>query len=166
MLDVTSAHSAAALVTVPLVGYVAADKSPAGDVRNSGSNYLSTRFKQSRVTKGSALQLPPDTTDGYVNQDEFVNWVKSTWPNQPVIFSIDNEPDLWSDTHPEMHPNPVGLRRAVHPQRHLRHDGEDDATRVRSSRAGQLRLGRLRQPAGRARRRGQGRVPRLLPRPR
>ncbi len=39
---------AAALVTVPIVDYVAADKNGGCDVRNSGPNYLQTRFKQNR----------------------------------------------------------------------------------------------------------------------
>jgi hypothetical protein len=46
-------HNAGILVTVPMNGYVSADKSPGGDVRNSGSNYLQTRFKQELPAKGS-----------------------------------------------------------------------------------------------------------------
>ncbi len=105
-IDQASAAGAAALVTVPIVDYVSADKSPAGDVRNSGSNYLSTRFKQNTV-KGSGLSNPPDTTDAYVYQDEMVNWVAQTEPNATVLYQLDNEPDLWSSTHAEVHPNPV-----------------------------------------------------------
>ncbi|MFT3836912.1 MAG: glycoside hydrolase family 44 protein [Myxococcaceae bacterium] len=108
LLQSAAAHGAATLLTVPIVDYVAADKNGGGDVRNSGSNYLSTRFKQNRATKGSALSTTPDATDGYVNQDEFVSWVTANYGSQQVLFSMDNEPDLWSSTHAEIHPNSVG----------------------------------------------------------
>jgi hypothetical protein len=106
-LDPAKAHAAAALITVPIVDYVAGDESPAGDVRNSGADYLQTRFKQNKPTKGSAFSTTPSATDGFVYQDEFVNWVKSGYGTTNVIFSLDNEPDIWSGTHAEVHPNPV-----------------------------------------------------------
>jgi hypothetical protein len=110
MLNDARTQGAAAILTIPIVDYVAADKDGDGDVRNSGANYLMTRFKQNRALKGSALSTTPDATDPYVNQDEFVNWVKAVGaPNgPPVLFSLDNEPDLWKSTHAEVHPNPVG----------------------------------------------------------
>jgi hypothetical protein len=107
---VDQAHSAgaAALVTVPIVDYVSADKSPAGDVRNSGSNYLSTRFKQNKSAKGAPFVYPPDTTDAYVYQDEMVSWLtKTADPGATILFQLDNEPDIWSSTHAEVHPVPV-----------------------------------------------------------
>jgi hypothetical protein len=98
-----------ALLTIPIVDYVAGDENGGGDVRNSGSDYLQTRFKQNRATKGSDLSTTPDATDAYVNEDEFVNWVKTAGAaNGPsVVFALDNEPDLWSKTHAEVHPDPV-----------------------------------------------------------
>jgi len=97
-----------ALLTIPIVDYVAGDEGADGDVRNSGTDYLMTRFKQNRATKGSDLSATPDATDDYVNQDEFVNWVKTTTAGgPPVYFALDNEPDLWSGTHAEIHPKPV-----------------------------------------------------------
>jgi autotransporter-associated beta strand protein len=114
-----SDHNAGILLTIPTAGYVAADKLGNGDVRyvNGGStpdpNYLQTRFKISLPSKGSAFSNPPNTSDGYVYQDEFVNWVKTNYPyaqtdpNRPIFFALDNEPDLWSSTHAEVHPNPA-----------------------------------------------------------
>ncbi len=114
-----SDHNAGILITIPTAGYVSADKLGNGDVRyvNGGStpdpNYLQTRFKISLPSKGSAFSNPPDTSDGYVYQDEFVNWVKTNYPygqtdpNRPIFFALDNEPDLWSSTHAEVHPNPA-----------------------------------------------------------
>ena len=106
-LDPVESHGIAALITIPIVDYVSGDESPGGDVRNSGTDYLQTRFKQNKPTKGSALATTPSTTDGFVYQDEFVNWVKSGYGSTNVIFSLDNEPDLWSSTHAEVHPTPV-----------------------------------------------------------
>jgi len=109
------AKDAAAIVTVPIVDYVAADTndngdggagppSCVGDVRKSGTSYLSTRFKQNKPARGAAFSTTPDLTDAFVYQDEFVNWVKTTYAARKVVFSLDNEPDLWADTHAEIHP--------------------------------------------------------------
>jgi hypothetical protein len=104
-----SAHKAALLLTVPIQGYVAADKKGDGDVRNT-PNYLHVRFRPEKPVKGSAFTLtPPNTT---IYQDEFVNWVKTKYPYsqtdpaRPIWFSLDNEPDLWAETHEEVHPAP------------------------------------------------------------
>lgn len=110
-LQNASSHNAGTLLTIPMNGYVAADTLGNGDVRNSGANYLQTRFRQEVASKGAAYTLTPDLTDAYVYQDEFVNWVKTNFPygftdpNRPIWFSLDNEPDLWSSTHAEVHPN-------------------------------------------------------------
>lgn len=98
-----------ALLTIPIVDYVAADKNGGGDVRTSGADYLQTRFKQNRATKGADLSTTPDPADDYVNEDEFVNWVKTVGAasGPTVYFALDNEPDLWSGTHKEIHPMPV-----------------------------------------------------------
>lgn len=106
-VDEAIANDAAAIVTIPNVDYVSADKNGGGDVRNSGGNYLSTRFQQNRPTKGSAFSTTPDVNDDFVYQDEFVSWLHGEYPNAHVLFSMDNEPDLWSSTHAEVHPDPV-----------------------------------------------------------
>jgi hypothetical protein len=107
VVDAASSNGAVAIVTVPIVDYVSADKNGGGDVRNSGSDYLSTRFRQNRATKGSAFSNPPERTDAFVYQDEMVSWLKSVRPNAEVLFSLDNEPDLWASTHAEVHPDAV-----------------------------------------------------------
>ncbi|MEA2905552.1 MAG: hypothetical protein QOI12_2939 [Alphaproteobacteria bacterium] len=103
-------HSAAVLLTIPLVGnsgktYVAADSIPGNhvlcatnDFRPPGMctpnpNYLTQRFTESNP--------------GY--QQQFVDWVKTNWPANlqagapfPIWFSLDNEPELWKFGHPEL----------------------------------------------------------------
>jgi hypothetical protein len=100
------AISSAVLLTIPMLDVVAADKNGGGDVRNS-PNYMMTRFRQNKSTKPSALSLMPDPNDGFVYQDEFVNWVRQNAGSTPVLFALDNEPDLWSLTHAAIHPDPV-----------------------------------------------------------
>lgn len=101
-------HGAAAIVTVPTAGYVAADKKGDGDV-NQTPNYLETRFNKSLAHKGAAFQYPPDTTDHKVYQDEMVWWLEKIKSNAtPVWYMLDNEPDLWSGTHARIWPkNPT-----------------------------------------------------------
>jgi hypothetical protein len=107
------AAGAAVLITVPIVDHVAADKNGGCDVRASGPDYLQTRFNQNKPTKGAALSLAPNAADDFVYQDEYVNWLKTNHGDANVLFSLDNEPDLWSSTHAEVHPNPVGYAELV-----------------------------------------------------
>jgi hypothetical protein len=106
-LEAARNAGAGMIVTMPLIGYVAADKNggnAGGDVANT-ANYLSVRFHQSPARKGSAFSLTPDTTDAFVYQDEYVNFLDQTYPgafasaNTPLMISLDNEPDLWQSTH-------------------------------------------------------------------
>lgn len=103
-IDSAFGSQAAALVTVPTIGYVAADKNGDGDVAQT-PNYLSVRFRQSLPKKNAAFALNPDTTDAYVYQDEWVNFLKNRYPTaftdpkRQLFFSLDNEPDLWFHTH-------------------------------------------------------------------
>lgn len=111
-IEGASAHNAGILLTVPINGYVAADKNGDGDVRNS-LNYLQTRFDEGVARKPGPFALNPNLADGVVYQDEFVNWVKANYPygetdlDRPIWFSLDNEPDLWSSTHAAIHPDPL-----------------------------------------------------------
>ena len=102
-------HTGAALITVPVLGHVAADSSPGGDVIDSGPNYLQTRFKQIELVKGAPFATTPDTLDAFVYTDEYVNWmktvVKPARPGKQIFYSLDNEPDIWLSTHPRIEPH-------------------------------------------------------------
>ena len=107
---VARAHAALAsiVVTVPIAGYVSADKAGGGDV-NQTPNWLETRFLESRAAKGRGYSYPPDTGDRVVYQDEFVAWLESVSdarrdPSRTIFYSLDNEPDLWSSTHARIRP--------------------------------------------------------------
>jgi hypothetical protein len=92
------------VMTIPMIGYVAADKNGGGDV-NQTPGFLNTRFVKSVARKGSAFSLTPNTGDNIVYQDEFVNFLKQTFPSgfsgsqARISFMLDNEPDLWFATH-------------------------------------------------------------------
>ena len=119
LLKVTERRNAAALLTVPILPYVAADKlggsaAPAcsGDVRKTKS-FLTERFKESRALKGASLAETPDATDDSVSQDEFVAFVKNHSGDAPVLFSLDNQPELWSITHEAVHPEATSYEEVV-----------------------------------------------------
>ena len=104
-------NGAAHVVTVPMAGHVSADKS--GNVDLDDPNHLAERFHESLAKKGAAFDLSPDTSDDYVYQDEFINWLDHEFPGAlsddetPILLSLDNEPALWSHTHEEIHPDPA-----------------------------------------------------------
>ncbi len=112
-IDAAFDAGAAALVTMPIQGYVAADKNGGGDV-NQTPDYLNARFRQNLPAKGSALSLTPETNDEAVYQDEFLNWINTTYPGKlgaaspQILISLDNEPDLWHSTHVRIQPEPLG----------------------------------------------------------
>lgn len=105
ILDVTFRRGIAALLTVPIIGYVSADRNADGDVLKSGPDYLQTRFRRSVAAKGAPFSLAPDPRHPTVYQDEFVNWVKVRYaagfsdPSKEILFALDNEVDLWASTH-------------------------------------------------------------------
>ncbi|MBK7774798.1 MAG: hypothetical protein IPI43_11790 [Sandaracinaceae bacterium] len=93
-----------ALLTVPIAGWVSADTT--GPTPSDGSG-RGTRFLPPEATRGT-LRGAPSLSDGTVYTDEFVDGVRRTlMPSGTVFFSLDNEPDLWSSTHSEIHPTAV-----------------------------------------------------------
>lgn len=106
---------ASIIVTVPMAGYVSADKNGDGDV-NKTLDYLNKRFYKSLPHKGSPFAYPPDLQDKVVYEDEFVHWLEQTFPparrqsGASIFYSLDNEPDLWSSTHARIHPDKLTYR--------------------------------------------------------
>ncbi len=108
--DPTFARGQAFMATVPMSGYVSADACgcDVGITSADRAKRLAAHFRVSRATKGSPFTTSPNASDAFVYQDEFVNWLESTYPGRsthataPVFFSLDNEPDLWHETHEEI----------------------------------------------------------------
>lgn len=100
-----------AILTIPMAGYVAADKKGDGDV-NKTPNYLETRFVKSHAKKNGKFTYPPDLNDKAVYQDEFVWWINQTFPpaarnGGQIFYNLDNEPDIWNGTHARIRPQKV-----------------------------------------------------------
>jgi len=98
----------AGLMTVPLLGYVAADANGAVSLTNP---IQTSRFKSVVFAKGSAFTTTPSNSNASVYVDEMV-WatnqfysgmnVFTTNAALPIFIELDNEPDLWFHTHQEM----------------------------------------------------------------
>lgn len=117
--DQSIAMGAQSIVSLQMAGYVANDGK--GTVQPS-EVAPSLRWARADAKKPAAFALTPDLTDGVVYMDEFVNFLVRRYgsaASQRGVhwYSLDNEPALWSSTHPRIHPQPVGaaelLARAV-----------------------------------------------------
>lgn len=107
----------ALLLTVPMLDYVALTKSGGDVCRNrpdkkwecTNRKHWNLLFRRNLPSKpGKAkLSLTPDPKDGFVYQDEFVNWVnhqQKSHKGKKVFYSLDNEPGLWAETHKRVRP--------------------------------------------------------------
>jgi hypothetical protein len=108
-VDAARAGSASIIMTVPIAGFVSADESgPCPS--NPTPAQIAQHFFPIVAHKGSAFAYPPDTNDGEVYADEFVHYLESKYadaqtnPQERIFYMLDNEPDLWSSTHSEIHP--------------------------------------------------------------
>src|SRR5208337_3100013 len=97
------------LVTLPMAGYVAADKD--GEV-GENEKAPSKRWKKVLPRKRGNFTLTPNAKDPTVYDDEFVNFLVTQFKTADAggvrFYDLDNEPGLWSETHPRIHPKPTG----------------------------------------------------------
>jgi mannan endo-1,4-beta-mannosidase len=107
--DESVKQGAYSLITLQMAGYVAKDKN--GTVAEN-ETAPSGRWAMCSPRKESGFVLQPDTSDNNVYMDEMVNFLiskygLSTSNNGVKGYALDNEPCLWSSTHPRIHKNPV-----------------------------------------------------------
>ncbi len=108
-----SAAGASIIMTVPIAGWVSADESGPCDPHPASDSVIAQHFLPMLPSKGAAFAYPPDKNDGKVYADEFVAWLEGQFPDaqtdpqRRIFYMLDNEPDLWSSTHSEIHPDPV-----------------------------------------------------------
>jgi len=106
----------ATVATVPMVDYVTGDKG--GPVREP-ETAPSKRWVKSLPSRDKVAPFPsaPDLDDGVVYQDEFVHYLIEKLGNAKAgrigFYSLDNEPALWSETHPRVHPKAVTYRELI-----------------------------------------------------
>ena len=103
------------LTTLQMAGYVAGDKD--GTVKED-ETAPSKRWNKVEFRKNGELSLTPDLTDDTVYMDEFVNYLVKTYGDSTTstgfqAYSLDNEPCLWNDTHPRLHPEEVTNKELV-----------------------------------------------------
>lgn len=103
------------LITLQAAGYVSADKN--GEVKEEEAA-PSSRWAEVKFEKDGDFTLEPDTSDGFVYMDEYVNFLVNkfgTAKSETGIkgYSIDNEPALWSSTHARMHPDKAECKEIV-----------------------------------------------------
>ncbi|HOU90865.1 MAG TPA: glycoside hydrolase family 44 protein, partial [Polyangiaceae bacterium] len=102
------------LVTLQMAGYVSAD----GDgTVTEAETAPSARWREVVAAKGAPFTTSPDPDDGRVYMDELVSFLVGRFgaaaDGGVRGYALDNEPDLWSSTHPRIHPDPVGARELV-----------------------------------------------------
>ncbi|MEI7541817.1 MAG: glycoside hydrolase family 44 protein [bacterium] len=107
--------NAYSIITLPLAGYVSKDKNGPVGVKEIAP---SDRWAKVIFTKGKELSLEPDKNDGFVYVDEEVNFLVNKYGKADTStgvkgYSLDNEPDIWSTTHPRLHQNKVGAQEYV-----------------------------------------------------
>jgi len=102
------------LITIQMAGYVAADGNKAVTEAEAAP---SPRWKKIVVRKGSPLSLKPDLNDDVIYMDEFINFLINKFGKAEEggvgYYSLDNEPALWPNTHPRIHPDKTGYEELV-----------------------------------------------------
>jgi len=104
-VEKTKNLGAYALVTLPMAGYVSNDGKGAVEKKDTAP---SGRFVPVINRKNGALSLSPNLSDGAVYSDELINYLIAKLGNSRNGgirgYSLDNEPALWPNTHPRIHP--------------------------------------------------------------
>ena len=98
------------MTTLQMAGYVSAD---GRHTVYEDETAPSRRFKEVIFAKSSGLDDPPNLTDNYVYMDEYVNYLVNRLGSGVMHFNLDNEPALWPETHPRVHPEPTGAAELI-----------------------------------------------------
>jgi hypothetical protein len=96
--NVVKQVGAPVLMTMPITDYLAADKN--GPVDCADPNRLQNRFVRNNLNQKDFSSVQPDTSDAVVYQGQFVRYMAQQLADYPRFYSMDNEPDLWHETHP------------------------------------------------------------------
>ena len=94
------------LITLQMAGYVSKDKNGAVTEAETAP---SPRWDKVKFQKGSPFNLKPDISDTNVYMDEFINFLVNKYGKADSSigikgYALDNEPTLWSENHPRIHP--------------------------------------------------------------
>ena len=109
----TMERGAATLVTVPMLPFLAGDAEgkPLDTLASTHAARMRAHFVPNRAMHGTGD--PPNA----VYQDEFVRFLTQTFPtaatdsSRALFYSLDNEPDIWYETHRAIMSDTLGKRR-------------------------------------------------------
>ena len=98
------------IITVPIMGWAAADKDGPNSTTPPSSRWLYVQPK-----KTGSFSLTPDLTDDSIFVDESIHWLVNEFGSAATstgvkYISLDNEPGLWNSTHPNAFPNTISLQ--------------------------------------------------------
>jgi hypothetical protein len=103
-LQGANAVGAGALITIPINGYVAADfdgpQNP--DIPPQDSTHFVPEYPTQAQDPAPAANHVYENGAVQIAADNF-----ASTPAVPLMIELDNEPELWNSTHPEVHPQPV-----------------------------------------------------------
>ncbi|CDM70443.1 Endo-beta-mannanase [Clostridium bornimense] len=96
-------------VTVQMAGYVSKDKD---GIVTEEETAPSSRWVKTINRNSEEYSSSPDLNDDYVYMDEFINFLLNKYGDASTIngikgYCLDNEPGLWAETHPRIHPEKV-----------------------------------------------------------
>ncbi len=105
-VDRSASKNASCLLTLPIAGYVAKDKNgPVGTTETAPS----ARWCVVAPNKGAPFTLTPTLDSNTVYIDECVNFLVNKYglaaQKGVKAYSLDNEPALWHNSHPRIHPD-------------------------------------------------------------
>ena len=115
------ARDAYSLITLPMAGYAARDKN--GEVTEPEAA-PSPRWVAVVDRKGAPFSFPPDTTDGALYIDEQLDFLIGRFgpagsADGIEAYALDNEPALWTSTHPRIFPQPLTVAELMERTRSL-----------------------------------------------
>ena len=114
-IELHRAEKAVSLVTLPIAGYVVAD----GNGKSVGKREAapSPRWVKVIPKKPKGELGAPDLRDRSIFADEEVTWLVSRFGSASdggiKYYGLDNEPSLWSETHPRLHPEKATYQEVV-----------------------------------------------------
>ena len=100
------------LLTLQMLGYTSSNKTGVvPEEKSAPSEYWDKVVNR----KESEFTLTPDTKDGYVYMDEYLNYLITTLGNSASetgikAYALDNEPALWHHTHSRVQKEPVNCK--------------------------------------------------------
>ena len=98
------------ITTLQMAGYVSADGNRAVQESETAP---SRRFKEVVFAKNAPFSDSPNLSDNYVFMDEYAHNLVIRLGSGVMHYNLDNEPALWPETHPRVHPQKTGALELV-----------------------------------------------------